>query len=155
LSKLVLASFGESCSNNLSCTYPLICSNTSKCICSASSSIWNNEQNDCLYCLPGWIEWENSRCLSFAVPSEGGLSYDQASDICHSYSAQLLRIYDINELKRFELKVQTLLQGTFSSAVTIFFRLGAWIDELNSKFIFVSELIYCFGNSERIRKYLV
>jgi hypothetical protein len=112
----------------------LICSNASKCICSKSSSIWNKDQNDCLYCPPGWIEWENNHCLSFSVPKEGGLSYEQAKDTCHSFSTDLFYIYNIDQFKRFELKVNTLLHSTFSSAVTIFFRLGAWIDKFNCKF---------------------
>ncbi|CAF4428327.1 unnamed protein product, partial [Rotaria sp. Silwood2] len=133
LSKLVLSSFNESCSNNFSCTNPLICSNTNKCICPKLSSFWNNEQNDCLSCLSGWIQWKTNRCLSFAVPSEGGLSYNQANHICHTFSAQIFHLYNIDEFKQFELKVNTLLHSTFSSAVTIFFRLGAWINKLNSK----------------------
>jgi hypothetical protein len=39
-----------------------------------------------------------------------------------------LNIDNSGEFERFELKVNTLQQSTFSSAVTLFFRLGAWID---------------------------
>ncbi|CAF4315587.1 unnamed protein product, partial [Adineta steineri] len=80
--EILLASFNESCSNNFSCVTPLICSNTNKCLCPKSSLFWNYEENDCFYCLPGWILWENNHCVSFAVPSENGLSYNQANDIC-------------------------------------------------------------------------
>jgi hypothetical protein len=111
----------------------LICSNTSKCVCSKPSSIWNIDQNDCLYCPPGWIEWENNHCLSLAVPSEGGVSYDQANETCLSLSAQLFSMYNIDQFKQMELRVNTLLNSTFSSAVTIFFRLGAWIDKFDGK----------------------
>ncbi|CAF1513388.1 unnamed protein product, partial [Adineta steineri] len=66
--EILLASFNESCSNNFSCVTPLICSNTNKCLCPKSSLFWNYEENDCFYCLPGWILWENNHCVSFAVP---------------------------------------------------------------------------------------
>ena len=135
MSGLVVSSFNGSCSNSFSCINPLICSNISKCICSKSSSFWNNEQNDCLYCLPGWIKWRNNRCLSFSVPAEGGLSYNQAKNICYSLTGELFHLYDVEEFKQFELHVRTLLNSAFSSAVTIFFRLGAWINEFNSNFI--------------------
>ncbi len=115
----------------------MICSNTSTCICSKSSSIWNNDQNDCFYCPPGWIEWENNHCLLLAVPSEGGLSYDQANNTCFSLSAQLFYMDNLDEFKRFEFKVNTLLHSTFSSAVTMFFRLGAWINKFHSNFSFI------------------
>ncbi len=112
----------------------MICSNTSQCICSKSSSVWNNDLNDCFFCPSGWIPWETNRCLSFAVPSQGGLSYEQANQTCLSFSAQLLNIYNINEFERFEFKIDRLRQSTFSSAVTLFFRIGAWIDKFHSKF---------------------
>jgi hypothetical protein len=145
--KLVLASFNESCSHNISCAYPLICSNTSKCICSKSSSFWNNNQNDCFYCPPGWIEWENNHCLALSVPSEGGLSYDQANDMCHEFSAELFHMYNIDEFKQFELKVNTLLHSIFSSSIAIFFHLGAWIDKLNIlKLVNGLEDIWCNEN---------
>ncbi|CAF3736293.1 unnamed protein product [Rotaria sp. Silwood1] len=131
--KNVLSSFNESCSNNFSCVNPLICSNTNKCVCQKSSSFWNNEQNDCLSCLSGWIQWKTDRCLSFAVPSEGGLSYNRATHICHKFSAQIFHLYNIDEFKQFEFTINTLLHSTFSSAVTLFFRLGAWINRLNIK----------------------
>lgn len=107
----------------------MICSNTSRCICSKPSSIWNSIENDCFYCPPGWIEWENNHCLSLSVPPEGGLSYNQANDTCHSLSAELFYIYNIQQFKQLEFQVNKLLQSTFSSAVTLFFRLGAWIDQ--------------------------
>ncbi|CAF4248928.1 unnamed protein product [Rotaria sp. Silwood2] len=132
-SNAILSSYNESCSNNFSCTYPLICSNTNKCVCPKLLSFWNDEQNDCLSCLSGWIQWKTNRCLSLAVPSNSGLSYNQANRICHQFSGQIFHIYNIDEFKQFELKVNTLLNSTFSSAVTLFFRLGAWINKLNRK----------------------
>jgi hypothetical protein len=128
-----LASFNETCSENILCENPLICSNTSRCICSKSSSIWNNDLNDCFYCPPSWILWEHNQCLSFAVPFQGGLSYEQANQTCLSFSAQLLNLNNIDELEQFESKVDTLLHSAFSSAITLFFRLGAWIDKYHSK----------------------
>ena len=98
---------------------------------------WNNEQNDCLYCPPNWIEWENNRCISFAVPAEGGHSYDQANNICHSLSAELLHVHDIDKFNRFQLQVNALRQSVVSSAVTIFLLVGAWIDGSDSKFIYL------------------
>ncbi|CAF4267420.1 unnamed protein product, partial [Adineta steineri] len=103
------------------------------------------EENDCFYCLPGWILWENNHCVSFAVPSENGLSYNQANDICHSFSAQLYRIQNIDEFKRFELQVNALLNSSFSSAVTLFFRLGAWIDSYDIKEL---EDVWCNENKD-------
>ncbi|CAF1333856.1 unnamed protein product [Adineta steineri] len=141
----LLASFNESCSNNFSCINPLICSNTNKCLCPESSLFWNYEENDCFYCLPGWILWENNHCVSFAVPSENGLSYNQANDICQSFSAQLYRIHNIDEFKRFELQVNALLNSSFSSAVTLFFRLGAWIDSYDIKEL---EDVWCNENKD-------
>ena len=51
----------------------------------------------------------------------------------------------MDEFKRFELKLNTLFQSTFSSAITLFFRLGAWIDGLKSKQL---EDIWCDGNED-------
>ncbi|CAF3729463.1 unnamed protein product, partial [Adineta steineri] len=116
-----------------------------KCLCPKSSLFWNYEENDCFYCLPGWILWENNHCVSFAVPSENGLSYNQANDICHSFSAQLYRIQNIDEFKRFELQVNALLNSSFSSAVTLFFRLGAWIDSYDIKEL---EDVWCNENKD-------
>ncbi|CAF0732151.1 unnamed protein product [Adineta steineri] len=143
--EILLASFNESCSNNFSCVNPLICSNTNKCLCPKSSLFWNYEENDCFYCLPGWILWENNHCVSFAVPSENGLSYNQANDICQSFSAQLYRIQNIDEFKRFELQVNALLNSSFSSAVTLFFRLGAWINSYDIKEL---EDVWCNENKD-------
>ena len=74
-----------------------------------------------------------SQCLSFAVPSQGGLSYEQANQTCLSFAGQLLSLNNRDEFERFELKVNALQQSTFSSAVTLFFRLGAWVDGLNDQ----------------------
>lgn len=125
---LVQVSFGEPCSEDLPCIDPLICSNSSRCECSLASSFWHTEKKDCFYCLPGWIAWEQQRCISLAVPAEGGLSHELADQTCRSLSAQLLHISDLDEFERFESEISTRLRGPYSSAVTIFFRLGAWID---------------------------
>lgn len=131
----VLASFHEQCSANQLCQSPLICSNSSECICSKSSSIWNEHFKDCFYCPPGWIAWENNHCLSFAVPKSGGLSYEQANATCQSFTAELFSINNLIEMKTFEDQVNRILRESFSSAVSLYFRLGAWIDQTHSKFI--------------------
>lgn len=138
--KLVLASFNEQCSENRLCSQPLICSDRSQCVCSKPASVWNENFNDCFYCPAGWTVWENNRCLSFAVPTGGGLSYERANETCRSFSAQLLSLNNIAELNLFEFHVDRLLRNAFSSAVSLYFRLGAWIDRLHSKSLFPFDL---------------
>lgn len=132
-SLLVHPSFDDTCSDQLSCVPPLICSaNTSRCHCSDPTSVWDSAKADCFYCLPGWIDGPEQRCLSLSVPSQGGLSYEKADDVC-----SLLHFSNRMEFERFQLKIQNLLNSSYSSAVTLFFRLGAWID--HSKFL----LLHC------------
>jgi hypothetical protein len=91
--------------------------------------------------------------------SEGGLTYERAKDTCQSFSAHLFYLYDMHEFQQFELKIQALFQSTVSNAVTMFFRLGAWIDKLNSKIEVRFELLNIVfrysKSSTKFRKYLV
>lgn len=132
--KFLLAdvSFGETCSDQFSCVSPLICStNTSRCQCLNPSSMWNEEFNDCFYCLPGWIQWHDRSCVSLSVPQSGGLIYEQAKETC-----TLLHLSNQIDFDQFQLTFQKLLNSSFSSAVTLFFRLGAWIDYSKSLLFF-------------------
>lgn len=139
---LVLASFNETCSTNTSCTYPLICSsNTNRCICSKSSSVWDQEKQDCFYCPSDWIEWENHHCLSLSVPSQGGISYKQANETCRLFSSELFYIHNFDQFKQFEIKINNLFQSTYSNPITLFFYLGAWIDKYNRKFFVIRKLL--------------
>lgn len=123
-------SFGETCSDQFSCVSPLICSaNTSRCQCSNPSSIWNEEQNDCFYCLPGWVHSDDRSCLSLSVPQQGGLPYDEAVEAC-----SLLQFSNRTDFDQFQWTIEKLFNSSFSSAVTLFFRLGAWIDHSKSLF---------------------
>lgn len=79
--------------------------------------------------------WENNRCLSFAVPAAGGLSYKEANATCQSFSADLFPINNLIELKAFDFQVNRVLRETFSSATSLYFRLGAWIDQSHSNFL--------------------
>ena len=132
-SSSVAASFNQSCSETSVCQSPLICSNSSRCLCSKSSSIWNEDAKDCFYCPVGWNVWENNQCLSFAVPSTGGLPYEQATNTCQAFSAELFSINNHLELEEFSSQVNRLLRETFSSAVALYFRLGAWINRFDGK----------------------
>jgi hypothetical protein len=115
----------------MSCSSPLICSNTSQCQCSTSLSIWHEINNDCFFCLPGWLQWHEQRCLTFAVPSDSGRTFEQANAICQSLSARLLHISDREEYQRFESQIVALLNSTYESAINLFFHLGAWIDRFD------------------------
>lgn len=52
----------------------------------------------------------------------------------------------MDDFQEFESKIYKLLDSIFSSAVTIFFRLGAWIDQLNIDTIKQLEDILCDKN---------
>ncbi|CAF2737693.1 unnamed protein product [Rotaria sp. Silwood2] len=104
-------SFGDFCSNDLSCQYPLICSNSSKCIC--PTKFWNVEQNTCLYCQYGWIEWQNQTCLLFIQPPDGGVTYEKAKNTCLTYSGELLQINYYQDYIEFQYKINDLLQSEY------------------------------------------
>ncbi|CAF1199588.1 unnamed protein product [Rotaria sp. Silwood1] len=125
------ASFGDFCSNDLSCHYPLICSNSSnKCICPLSSSVtfWNVEQNSCLFCPYGWIEWQNETCLLFIQPPDGGIAREKAKNACLTYSGQLLQIDYYQDYIEFQYKINTLLQGEHVNELNEFLSNGIWIN---------------------------
>ncbi|CAF3684732.1 unnamed protein product [Adineta steineri] len=102
-------SFNDFCSNDLSCHYPLICSNLSKCICpTSSSSFWNTRQNSCLSCPSGWTEWQHEKCLLFIVPSENNFTYEKAKNSCLTYSSELLHIDNDEDLIKLQYEVDEI-----------------------------------------------
>ena len=108
---------------------PLICSETNRCVCSISSSVWNEEKEDCFHCPLGWIEWKNQRCLLLSVPLTGGFSFNEANESCHSFSGEILRLTDRNDFVELNTHVQTYIdQSNASWAVKAFFIFGTWID---------------------------
>jgi hypothetical protein len=131
----VLVSFGNFCSSYLLCQSPLICSNTSQCICPTLLSFWNTKQNTCLFCPPGWIEWQNQRCLSFIEPPEGGISYQRAKNACLIHGAHLLQIDNHEDVIQLQYKTNDLLESQYARAVDEFLNNGAWINLNNSEFI--------------------
>ncbi|CAF0794257.1 unnamed protein product [Rotaria sordida] len=124
------ASFGDFCSNDLSCHYPLICSNSSQCICPLSSSetFWSAEQNTCLFCPSGWIEWKNETCLLFIQPPEGGIIREKAKNACLTYSGQLLQIDYYQDYIEFQYKINDLLKGEYTNKLNEFLSNGVWIN---------------------------
>jgi hypothetical protein len=131
----VLVSFGNFCSSDLLCQSPLICSNTSQCICPTSLSFWNTKHNTCLFCPPGWIEWQNQKCLSFIEPPEGGISYQRAKNACLIHGAHLLQIDNHEDVIQLQYKTSELLESQYARAVDEFLNNGAWIDLNNSELI--------------------
>ncbi|CAF3943452.1 unnamed protein product [Adineta steineri] len=122
-------SFNDFCSNDLSCHYPLICSNLSKCICpSSSSSFWNTRQNSCLSCPSGWIEWQHEKCLLFIVPSENDFTYEKARNSCLTYSSELLHIDNDEDLIKFQYKIDELLRDKQDDIVWKFLSDGVWMN---------------------------
>jgi hypothetical protein len=130
----ILATFGDFCSNDLSCLYRLICSNASRCICPISS-FWNVKQNSCLSCPQGWSEWQNEKCLLFIAPAEGGIIQQKARNACLTHSAQLLQINNHQDFMQFQYKMNELLESRPSNAAIELLSNGIWIDSISSELI--------------------
>jgi hypothetical protein len=128
----ILVSFGDFCSNDLSCHNSLICSNSSQCVCPLSS-FWNTNQNTCLSCPPGWIEWQNEKCLLFVKSFEGGIKYYTARNVCLTQFAQLLQIEDHEDFVQFEYKIDELIEGKHGDAFNEFVNKGVWINITDRK----------------------
>ncbi|CAF4724672.1 unnamed protein product [Rotaria magnacalcarata] len=130
ISLISSASFNSFCSDDLSCDYPLICSNSSQCTCPrlSTQTFWNTEQNTCLACPKGWIEWQNETCLLFIKHSENDIVHEKAKDACLSYSAQLLKIDYYQEYVEFQCKINELLKGQHANELSEYLTNGVWIN---------------------------
>ncbi|UJR31775.1 hypothetical protein I4U23_019253 [Adineta vaga] len=120
--------FGDFCSHELSCDQPLICSNTSRCVCPTLTSFWNHRQNTCLTCSHGWIEWNQEKCLLFIAPSDRGITHEHARDVCLTQSAQLLKIHSDEDFRQFEDKTEELVKSKHGNRLIEFLNNGVWID---------------------------
>jgi hypothetical protein len=129
-----LATFGDFCSNDLSCLHSLICSNASRCICPISS-FWNVKHNSCLSCPHGWIEWQNEKCLLFIVPAEDGIVHQKARNACLIHSAQLLQVNNHQDFMQFQYKMDELLENKPSNTAIELLSSGIWTDSIRSELI--------------------
>ncbi len=130
--KNVLVSFDDFCSNDLLCHTPLICSNSSQCICPKSSTFWNTKLKTCLYCSSESMEWQHEKCLSFIAPYEGGVIHQKARNTCLTYSAQLLQIKNLQDLVQFQYKT---IESEHALVFNQFFSHGVWINLTDGKLI--------------------
>ena len=99
----------------------------------SSSSFWNLKQNTCLSCPPGWIEWQNEKCLLFIEPSGGGISYQKTRNACLTLDAHLLHIDNHEDFAQLQYKANDLLEGQYANAVAEFLNNGVWINFTNNE----------------------
>ena len=133
LLQAVLVSFGDFCSHDFICPQPLVCSNESQCICPTDASCWSYRQNSCLSCPSGWTEWKEEKCVLFVAPFSGGVTYEEARNICSTQSAELLEIADDKGFVEFENEMKDLVNERGGRALIEFLSNGVWIDSTNSK----------------------
>jgi hypothetical protein len=79
------------------------------------------------------MEWQNEKCLLFIKPSEGGIKYHTARNVCLTQSAELLQIEDHEDFVQFEYKIDELMEGKHGDAFNEFVNKGVWINVTNRK----------------------
>lgn len=121
-------SLGHACSNESSCSSPLVCSNISRCVCPHPSFVfWNGHINTCLYCSTGWIPWANGQCLFAFISAQSGEAYNGASSACSIQAAQLLQMHDEHDMHRLQ---HLLDQLPDDSEIIRLVNEGVWIDAI-------------------------
>jgi hypothetical protein len=132
--KIVSIPIEKNCFTDDDCDLELLCNTESNsCTCS-ESYFWRDDIHACFGCAPGWLEFETSKCLLFAISHSPGVTWYEAQTSCKAVLAQSMIISNTDEFKALQRKIEYLLDGDDALAATLYFHQGAWVQIDNGKY---------------------
>ena len=132
--KIVSLTIERKCSTDNDCDQQLICDTTTNvCVCS-KPYFWNEDNQTCLGCAPGWLDFETNKCLLYAISRSTGVTRYQSELMCNDLLAQPMFINSTDEFHDLQEKIDDLLNGNTALAATLYFHQGAWIDINNGNY---------------------